>query len=54
MREVGACAGAGLVGAVGAVAVVVVDAGEGYGDRGMQDTGECVLRFVEFCDCAQR
>lgn len=40
MAEVGAGCCAGLVGAVGAVAVVVVDLGEGNADRGVGEAGE--------------
>lgn len=53
VRDRRTCGGAGFVGAVGAVAVVVVDAGEGDGDGGMREAGECVCRgvVVEFCVC---
>lgn len=40
--EVGAGGGAGFVGAIRAVAVVVVDAGEGDGDGWVGETGEGV------------
>lgn len=43
VREVCAGAGSGLVGAVGAVAVVVVDLRGGDGDGWMGETGECVF-----------
>lgn len=53
VREVGACGGAGLVGAVGTVAVVVVDLGVGDGDGGVCETGEDVFGGggVESCVC---
>lgn len=51
--EVGARRGAGLVRAVGTVAVVVVDLGVGDGDGGVRETGEGVFGGggVEFCVC---
>ena len=49
-REVGACRGAGLVAAVRAVAVVVVDPVEGDLDCRVGDAGEGVGVFVEFRD----
>lgn len=41
-REVGTGGGAGFVGTIGAVAVVVVDAGEGDSDGWVGETGEGV------------
>lgn len=48
----GAGGGARFVGAIGAVAEVVVQPGDGelYGRR--RDTIECIQGFVEFSDCA--
>ena len=48
--EVRAGGGAGFVGAVGAVAVIVVEAGEGEGDGGGGYAGEGGVVFVELCD----
>jgi len=46
-REMRACRCAGLVGAVGTVAVVVVDAGEGDGDGWGGYTGEGISEECE-------
>ena len=48
--EVGAGCGAGFVGAVGAVAEVVVEAGDGEGEVGGRDAGEGCRGFVKFGD----
>jgi hypothetical protein len=52
--EVGAGRGAWLVRAVGAVAVVVIEASNVELDTGIRDASECLSVFVEFGDYVPR
>lgn len=45
--------GAWLVAAIGTVAVIVVDLGDGDCDGGIRYAGEAVFRLVEFGDCSE-
>ena len=47
----GASGGARLVGPVGAVAEIIIQAGERELDRGVGDAGEMARGFVVFGDC---
>ena len=46
----GAGSSSRLVGAIGAVAVIVVDSANGEGERRVGDTGEAFRIFVELCN----